>query len=98
MVCVQKSPKSSNNSSSTSSNLRQKRSTIRKETGSSRMVEKVEQGRQMLMDISAKEFSGLRAVVPAASSSDLETVLAAIDYIQHLQSQLKQTSSRHEED
>ena len=94
MVCVQKSPKSSNNSSSTSSNLRQKRSTIRKETGSSRMVEKVE--RQMLMDISAKEFSGLRAVVPAASSSDLETVLAAIDYIQHLQSQLKQTSSRHQ--
>ena len=60
------------------------------------MVEKVEQGRQMMMDISAKEFSGLRAVVPAASSSDLETVLAAIDYIQHLQSQLKQTSSRHQ--
>merc|ERR1711890_121989 len=30
-----------------------------------------------------------------SSSSDLETVLAAIDYIQHLQSQLKQTSSRH---
>merc|ERR1719458_1340435 len=45
------------------------------------------------MDISAKEFSGLRAVVPDASSSDLETVLAAIDYIQHLQSQLKQTTS-----
>ena len=93
MVCVQKSPsRSSNNSSTTSSNLRQKRTTIRKETGK---VEK--EGRQMLMEISAKEFSGLRAVVPDASSSDLETVLAAIDYIQHLQSQLKQTSSRHQQ-
>ena len=96
MVCVQKSPRSSNNSSTTSSNLRQKRTTIRKETGgSSSKVEK--EGRHMLMDISAKEFSGLRAVVPDASSSDLETVLAAIDYIQHLQSQLKQTSSRHQQ-
>ena len=97
MVCVQKSPsRSSNNSSTTSSNLRQKRTTIRKETGGSHSkVEK--EGRQMLMEISAKEFSGLRAVVPDASSSDLETVLAAIDYIQHLQSQLKQTSSRHQQ-
>lgn len=89
MVCVQKSPKSNTNSSTNSSSLRQKRTTIRKETNSK--MEKVE--RQMLMDISInKEFSGLRAVVPSASSSDLDTVLAAIDYIQHLQSQLKQTS------
>merc|ERR1712012_462128 len=55
MVCVQKSPKSNTNSSTNSSSLRQKRTTIRKETNSK--TEKVE--RQMLMDISInKEFSG----------------------------------------
>ena len=68
MVCVQKSPRST--STSTSSTSRQKR-TIRKTEMAT-----------------GKEFSGLRAVVPLASSCDLETVLAAIQYIHHLQSQL----------
>merc|ERR1712002_232962 len=75
MVCIQKSVRSTNTSSTSSvtSSPRQKR-TIRKQ--------------DVKKEFFAKEISCLRAVVPSASSSDLRTVLAAIQYIHHLQSQL----------
>merc|ERR1711872_136796 len=75
MVCIQKSVRSTSSSSTSSvtSSPRQKR-TIRKQ--------------DVKKEFFAKEISCLRAVVPSASSSDLQTVLAAIQYIHHLQSQL----------
>merc|ERR1712080_294930 len=60
--------------SSSSTSRQQKRTSIRR--------------KETKKELPATEFPCLRAVLPAASSSDLQTVLAAIQYIHHLQSQL----------
>ena len=74
MVCVQKSPVPRTSTTTSTTSSPRHKRTIKKPE----------------MVSLAQEFSGLRAVVPSASSSDLETVLAAIEYIQHLRSRLEQ--------